>query len=1229
MNRLLWRKVTGSAVVGPGPVPAPGRWVSSSVSVPVPSDGQLQPPQSQAPSSEGGQLRYNPLHIQMLSRGLHEQIFGLGGETPGEAAVRRSVEHLQKHGLWGQPAAPLPDVELRLPPLYGGSLDQHFRLLAQKQSLPYLEAANSLLQAQLPPRPPSWAWAEGWTRYGPAGEAEPVAIPEERALVFDVEVCLAEGTCPTLAVAISPSAWYSWCSQRLVEERYSWTSQLSPADLIPLEVPVSASGPTQRNWQEQLVVGHNVSFDRAHIREQYLIQGSRLRFLDTMSMHMAISGLSSFQRGLWMAAKKGKHKVRQVTPRGQKSQKKARGPEAPQISSWDWLDISSVNNLVDVHGLYVGGPPLEKEPRELFVKGSMRDIRENFQDLMQYCAQDVWATYEVFQQQLPLFLERCPHPVTLAGMLEMGVSYLPVNQNWERYLAEAQSTYEELQREMKKSLMDLANDACQLLSGDRYKDDPWLWDLEWDVQEFKQKKAKKGKGKEPAAASSLPTKEVAAPADPKDQEDPGPPSEEEELQHAVTARACLEQLKGTTELLPKRPQHLPGHPGWYRKLCPRLDDPTWTPGPSLLSLQMRVTPKLMALTWDGFPLHFSERHGWGYLVPGRRDNLAKVPRGTTLALTGVACPYRAIESLYRKHCLEQGKQQPDPQEMELAKEFLLTESSSMWQMVEELGCLEVEAEATVENLEAAVPGQPPALTGAGGSKTSQPAYHHGNGPYHDVDIPGCWFFKLPHKDGNTCNVGSPFAKDFLPKMEDGTLQAGPGGASGPRALEINKMISFWRNAHKRISSQMVVWLPRSSLPRAVTRHPHYDEEGRYGAILPQVVTAGTITRRAVEPTWLTASNARPNRVGSELKAMVQAPPGYVLVGADVDSQELWIAAVLGDAHFAGMHGCTAFGWMTLQGRKSRGTDLHSKTATTVGISREHAKIFNYGRIYGAGQPFAERLLMQFNHRLTHQEAAEKAQQMYAVTKGLRRYRLSEDGEWLVRQLHIPVERTEDGCVSLQDLRRIQREASRKSRRRKWNVVAERVWTEGTESEMFNKLESIATSEEPRTPVLGCRISRALEPSVAQGEFMTSRVNWVVQSSAVDYLHLMLVAMKWLFEEFAIDGRFCISIHDEVRYLVREEDRYRAALALQIANLLTRCMFAYKLGLSDLPQSVAFFSAVDIDRCLRKEVTMDCKTPSNPTGMERRYGIPQGKALDIYQIIELTKGSLDKRSQPGS
>lgn len=132
-----------------------------------------------------------------------------------------------------------------------------------------------------------------------------------------------------------------------------------------------------------------------------------------------------------------------------------------QVSSWDWVHVSSINNLADVHALYVGGEPLQKEARELFVKGTMADVRNNFQvwavmlgmamgqetafgfgfffpsvnlvqricagggavlgsaaspspgditlcpqELMSYCASDVRATYEVFQEQLPLFMER-------------------------------------------------------------------------------------------------------------------------------------------------------------------------------------------------------------------------------------------------------------------------------------------------------------------------------------------------------------------------------------------------------------------------------------------------------------------------------------------------------------------------------------------------------------------------------------------------------------------------------------------------------------------------------------------------------------------------------------------------------------------------------------------------------------------------------------------------------
>ncbi len=41
---------------------------------------------------------------------------------------------------------------------------------------------------------------------------------------------------------------------------------------------------------------------------------------------------------------------------------------------------------------------------------------------------------------------------------------------------------------------------------------------------------------------------------------------------------------------------------------------------------------------------------------------------------------------------------------------------------------------------------------------------------------------------------------------------------------------------------------------------------------------------------------------------------------------------------ASIPGCTALGWMTLQGNKAQGTDLHSKTASLVGISRDQAKV---------------------------------------------------------------------------------------------------------------------------------------------------------------------------------------------------------------------------------------------------------------------------------------------------
>lgn len=418
------------------------------------------------------------------------------------------------------------------------------------------------------------------------------------------------------------------------------------------------------------------------------------------------------------------------------------------------------------------------------------------------------------------------------------------------------------------------------------------------------------------------------------------------------------------------------------------------------------------------------------------------------------------------------------------------------------------------------------------------------------------YFKLPHKDGPSARCANPMAKGYLSYFENGTLSSEYSYAK--EALEMNASCSYWISARDRIMSQLVVY--EKDLP-----HMHNKQGDDKGFILPQVIPMGTITRRAVENTWLTASNAKKNRVGSELKAMVQAPDGYCFVGADVDSQELWIASLVGDATFK-LHGGNAVGFMTLEGTKAAGTDLHSRTASILNITRNDAKVFNYGRIYGAGLKFAATLLRQFNPQLSEKQTIETASKLYANTKGTK--------------------------------------TNRKM------LYKRPFWRGGTESFVFNKLEEFAEQERPRTPVLGAGITEALMGRfLNKGSYLTSRINWAIQSSGVDYLHLLIVSMDYLARRFNIDARLAITVHDEIRYLVKEEDKYRAALALQVANVWTRAMFAQQMGIDDLPQSCAYFSAIDIDHVLRKEVDMECITPSNPDP------ITPGESLDIMSLLE--------------
>ncbi|KAK3322298.1 DNA polymerase family A-domain-containing protein [Apodospora peruviana] len=787
---------------------------------------------------------------------------------------------------------------------------------------------------------------------------------------------------------------------------------------------------------ERVVVGHNVGYDRARILEEYDLAQTRNAFLDTMSLHVAVNGMCSQQRPTWMKHKKNRElreKIAKETSSFELTELLENNAFTHEEAEL-WVERSSINSLRDVAKFHLD-ITIDKEIRNSFGELDREGVVGKLDELLTYCAADVAITHRVYQIVFPNFLQVCPHPVSFAALRHLSSVILPINKSWDAYLANSEATYHRLSDAVQERLVSLAEKALEVKGdADKWSNDPWLQQLDWSGQEIK-------------------------------------------------------MVKGKRKNDPPRPalrQKMPGMPKWYKDLFPQVD------GPINISVRTRIAPLLLRLSWEGYPVFWSDKYGWTFRVP--REDTAKF---TARLLS--PCNFA------------------DGEDDKALKEDVLHS-----------------------------------------------------------------YFKLPHKDGPLARCANPMAKGYLMYFEKGTLSSEY--AYAKEALEMNASCSYWISARDRIKSQLAVY--ENDLPPSAFTKPgdltHNDQKpgdaSVSGFILPQIIPMGTVTRRAVENTWLTASNAKKNRVGSELKAMVRAPPGHVFVGADVDSEELWIASVVGDATFR-LHGGNAIGFMTLEGTKAAGTDLHSRTAAILGITRNDAKVFNYGRIYGAGLRFAAQLLRQFNPSLSEKETLAIASKLYTTTKGTK--------------------------------------TNRKS------LYKRPFWRGGTESFVFNKLEEFAEQERPRTPVLGAGITEALMGRfISKGGYLTSRINWAIQSSGVDYLHLLIVAMDYLVRRFNIEARLAITVHDEIRYLVKEHDKYRAAMALQVANLWTRTMFAQQVGIYDLPQSCAFFSTIDIDRVLRKEVDMDCVTPSNPVA------IPPGESIDIVGLLEMgDKARLDLNVVP--
>ena len=84
------------------------------------------------------------------------------------------------------------------------------------------------------------------------------------------------------------------------------------------------------------------------------------------------------------------------------------------------------------------------------------------------------------------------------------------------------------------------------------------------------------------------------------------------------------------------------------------------------------------------------------------------------------------------------------------------------------------------------------------------------------------------------------------------------------------------------------------------------------------------------------------------------------------------------------------------------------------------------------------------------------------------------------------------------------------------------------SEYLVVLNYFLTFTEPVLPVLGGRLPKSLTESLAGGQFTTTRCNWVIQSSAVDFLHIFLTNMEYFIQKYEIEASYSLSIHDMIQ-----------------------------------------------------------------------------------------------------
>ena len=416
----------------------------------------------------------NPLNIQILGKSLAQKVFPVAEASSSSSLTRLQMQtlelsrnHLESHSIpWQKDRKLLPEITGNsIPKLIGesGTVKEHFMRMASDLGGEYFKLALDFSKNPIPQAPGIEAMEHlisntlklsGWFKWNSKLNVweEAKDGPIDKVILFDVETCPQISQFPILACAYGLSGWYMWLSK-----------SIDPSQIDgDLDKFISLKHP-------KLIIGHHVAFDRARIREEYLSLDRRdCRFLDTLSMHCAVAGLSSQQRGLWKERKKRKLASEGECDAGNEEvldeiedEYSAEDTSEQDKSTDKWGSRSSLNNLADALQLHCNRK-LDKSVRDdiLLKSTSPTEISAALPEIAAYCAKDVEATTQLFSVLFPKFLEKSPNPVTFTALLEMGSFVLPVQKSeWQRYIEECDRQHGEATEKIEAELNNLVDET--------------------------------------------------------------------------------------------------------------------------------------------------------------------------------------------------------------------------------------------------------------------------------------------------------------------------------------------------------------------------------------------------------------------------------------------------------------------------------------------------------------------------------------------------------------------------------------------------------------------------------------------------------------------------------------------------------------------------------------------------------------------------------------------------